>query len=206
MKKSTSLTLMLFAVLGLSLLLTLSTALADGGNDDPAEVRAHLWQMRDIMHNAQVTAEAVPGGVAVQLTGDNPELVQAIQAEFSSDRHGLTSPVPGSEVASTAIVGGVTLTFSSGDPATVEALQASGTGLVYTMLRDNMHATMWGNRGQAGFGAGMMGGRGGYGPGMMGGRGGYGPGMMGGQGGYGPGWMHGPGSRWGQEAAPEQGR
>ena len=187
------------AALAVGILLTLAAipnGWAEGGRSatppTPDEQRAHLSQMRDIMHSAAFTAKVTQTGVTVTVASPDATRAAAIRTEFG-ERHELQSPIAGSAVSAAPLEGGVALAFTSEDAAIVQALQAAGTGLAYAMLRNDMHAVQWSTPGQAGPGPGgwdMMGPgpSSGYGPGM-----GYGW-MHGGRGmmgyGYGPGWMH----------------
>lgn len=184
---NTRLLLTLALVLGLALGAPLmGTALADADDAPGAGNWEHLNEMRAIMHYAVMQAEPLTDGVRVSVTSGDERLVEAIRHEFVEERHDLGEFYPGTAVAAAEIDGGAALTFTAQDEATVQRLQGYGTGLVYNMLRANMHTAMhgegaWG-RGPGWGHMGRMGG--GMGWGHM--RGGYG-GM-----GYGPGWGYGP--------------
>ncbi len=202
------------SALAVGLLLTLALLPGVWAQSGTQDAQAHMWQMRNIMHFALFTPQTTPTGVTVTVLSADPALAQAIQAEFLAEQ-APQSPVEGSTVSAATAEGGVALTFASDDAAIVSQLQSYGSGLAYTLLRNDMHAVMWSGQGAAGsFGPGMMGpgmmGPG-YGPGMMGAGRGFGPGMMGpgygpqgsgpqgygpqgsGPQGSGPGWMHGRG-------------
>ena len=173
-KKGFSVTLLLAAIsLTAWALPPVFADVGDEGKADQAAITQHIYDMRTIMHFALVEPANIDQGVRVTVTGDNPELVAAIQREFSGDRHESAAPFPGVTVKLEALEAGAALVYTAEDAATVERLQTIGARLVYGELRNNMHQAMWANRGEAG----QFGGKRGYGR-MGGGR---------------MGWGHGPG-------------
>lgn len=191
------------ALLAFGLMLTLAApapAWAQAGSGSPpagAELdaqREHLWQLRNIMHNATFTAESTADGVRVTVTAAEPSLEAAIRAQFGGAP---ASPVAGSTVSATEVAGGVELVFSSDDAAVVAELQGYGAGVAYWLLRNDMHAAMLSLGGQGGWGPGMMGPGAGYGHMRGWNRGGPGAGPQGSGAAYGPGEAYGPGQGYG---------
>jgi hypothetical protein len=217
--KTNTLKKLMLGLLAAGLLLALGwtaqpVARADTGSEGVPQAaldaqRAHMWQMRDVMHGAAFVATPTQDGVTVQVTSPDAALTTTIRDEFGPN-HVPISPLADSTVTAEEITDGVALTFTSTDPAVVAQLQGYGAGLAYTMLRNSMHATMIALGAAGGYGPGMMGGTGygpgaGYGPGSGPGAG-YGRGMMGG------GWMHGgpgygpgPGNGYGPGNGPGPG-
>ena len=171
-----------------------------------AEIWEHMNQMRNIMHDALVTSQALPEGVLIEITSPEAGLAANIQEEFAPERHELSTPIANAVVTAKVVENGVALSFTSTDAATVQLLQGQGNNLFYGMLHDNMRALMVGQAGNGargrghgpnkngkGYGSGNMGQGRGYGSEMMGEGRGHGSGIM--TRGYGPDTM---GHGWGR--------